>query len=422
MLEHAGCDDACGYLAALLGAVCYGSYGVPVKSASSTKVHPLVVQTYKTAVMFVASLVLCLREERPSWTPYGLASGLLSVCGGTLGILAIRNAGMAVSVGIWAGITVVMNFVWGILVFREPVRSLPGTVGAFFFLGVGLIGMARASSPPDPVATGVASGGDDDYNYDEDFGSDYGDGFPKEDDPAGFVGSVAATAATKKKGGQRAAEHGLTSRTKRGGAVAPAATVPSNDDGIDDDDAATEKNTGLPKALGRWSPTGFWAGATCAAANGLCAGSALVPLHYARRGGASDLSCYLSHALGALLANALLWGAWVAAAAIGVPGASPMPRCHAGDAGARLACAGVLAGAGMLGSLVATSSLGQAVGNSLVQAKILVAGLWGICYYGEIHGRRSIVGWFFCAALCVASILRLAHERKPPVRQEDILE
>jgi hypothetical protein len=39
-----------------------------------------------------------------------------------------------------------VNFVWGILVFHEPVHSVSGTCGTSFFLGLGLIGMTIFSS------------------------------------------------------------------------------------------------------------------------------------------------------------------------------------------------------------------------------------------------------------------------------------
>jgi len=41
----AGCTEACGWLAALLGVFCFGSYGVPIKSASNVvDVDPFVMQ------------------------------------------------------------------------------------------------------------------------------------------------------------------------------------------------------------------------------------------------------------------------------------------------------------------------------------------------------------------------------------------
>ena len=125
MLQLFKCEDACcGFITVIIGAICYGSYGDPIKATSSINAHPLVVQSYKTFVVFTASFIVFLAEEQPRWTSYGLLSGLFWVCGGTLGILAIQNAGIATLVRIWSIMMVMINFVWGILVFQKPVHLL----------------------------------------------------------------------------------------------------------------------------------------------------------------------------------------------------------------------------------------------------------------------------------------------------------
>eukprot|EP00542_Grammatophora_oceanica_P007675 CAMPEP_0194064292 /NCGR_PEP_ID=MMETSP0009_2-20130614/82597_1 /TAXON_ID=210454 /ORGANISM="Grammatophora oceanica, Strain CCMP 410" /LENGTH=51 /DNA_ID=CAMNT_0038716717 /DNA_START=17 /DNA_END=169 /DNA_ORIENTATION=- len=44
-----GCTDVCGWVAAVVAALTYGSYGVTIKEASKVgvEVSPLVMQTYK---------------------------------------------------------------------------------------------------------------------------------------------------------------------------------------------------------------------------------------------------------------------------------------------------------------------------------------------------------------------------------------
>ena len=149
MLQLFKCEDACyGFIMVIIGAICYGSYGDPIKATSSINAHPLVVQSYKTFVVFTASFIVFLAEEQPRWTSYGLLSGLFWVCGGTLGILAIQNAGIATLVRIWSIMMVMINFVWGILVFQKPVHLLSTTFGVFFLiLGIGLCGITKFSSP-----------------------------------------------------------------------------------------------------------------------------------------------------------------------------------------------------------------------------------------------------------------------------------
>jgi len=400
MLGSDRCDDTCGFLAASFGASCYGSYGVPVKATSSIDIHPLVVQSYKTGMVFATSLVIVFTAERPSWTSYGLLSGFLWVCGGTLGISAIRNAGMAAAVGIWSSIMVIMNFVWGILVFREPIHSLSGTCGAFLFLGVGLVGMTKFSSP--------GSMNKDDIMNEKHVDDDVG--------PIMVTKDVEFVA---KKERAFVGDQGLTSRTKRGaGAELTDSLVRPKDNSEDTsynndiaEKACTEKSVDLFHVFGR-SFTKWQAGAICAGLNGLLAGSSLVPLHYAKSEGYSDLSYYVSFTSGALVVNIILWVVFYLSRIMNASGKTSMPQWYVKELGFRLLLAGLLSNGGMLGSILAISSLGQAVGNSLIQLKIFISGLWGICYFQEIKDRQSTINWFLSATICVASILYLTNERR----------
>ena len=96
MFEGEGCGDPCGWLAAAIAALTYGSYGVPVKNTLDIDVHPLVFQSYKTVVLFSMSWIVLLLGEEAKWTGYGIFAGFLWVAGGTFGVVGIRNAGMAV--------------------------------------------------------------------------------------------------------------------------------------------------------------------------------------------------------------------------------------------------------------------------------------------------------------------------------------
>jgi len=73
--------------------------------------------------------------------------------------------------------------------------------------------------------------------------------------------------------------------------------------------------------------------------------------------------------------------------------------------------AGLLLTVGMFGAIFAITFLGQGVGNSLVQSKILISGLWGILYFKEVKDPTAIGKWFASATVCVASILWLSYER-----------
>ena len=107
-MSSSSCGDSCGFVTALVGAISYGSFGVPVKATLDVDVHPLVLQTYKSCVVFVTCWFVVLLGEAPKFTPLGLLSGLLWVLGGTGGIYAIRQAGMAIAVGTWASTMVLV--------------------------------------------------------------------------------------------------------------------------------------------------------------------------------------------------------------------------------------------------------------------------------------------------------------------------
>jgi Transmembrane family, TMEM144 of transporters len=73
--------------------------------------------------------------------------------------------------------------------------------------------------------------------------------------------------------------------------------------------------------------------------------------------------------------------------------------------------AGILLTVAMFGSILSVTYLGQGVGNSIVQAKILISGLWGILWFQEVRGFTSIVMWFLSATVSVAGIIWLSAER-----------
>lgn len=73
--------------------------------------------------------------------------------------------------------------------------------------------------------------------------------------------------------------------------------------------------------------------------------------------------------------------------------------------------AGLLNAIAMVGSVLAVTYLGQGVGNSVIQCKIIVSGMWGIYYYKEIDNPIAIRKWFISASLSVIGIVWLSRER-----------
>lgn len=108
--------------------------------------HPFVLQTYKSAMYFLTSWLVLLLGVEFKFTPWGIVSGMLWVTGGACGIFGIRNAGLAISVGTWSSITVLVSFSWGIFVFGEKVQSPRQTLLGVLLMILGFIGMTYFSS------------------------------------------------------------------------------------------------------------------------------------------------------------------------------------------------------------------------------------------------------------------------------------
>jgi len=257
--------------------LCYGTYGVPIKqTVKIPSVHPLILQSYKTIVMFALSWCVQLLGVPVSFTYWGIFSGLLWVLGGAGGIVAVRWAGMAAAVGTWASVMVLVNFVWGILIFQEPVANLPNTVAAFVLLGLGLIGMSRYSSPAMQ----------DDDNLDE-----------EDDDLSEQSSSLLSNSHSDIS--QRDTTIVLHRRTRSDDAAIEAAYL--------DIDAAEDEPPFDPETHFQIGGTVLRkrdAGIAGALFNGIMSGSALIPLHYSPLAGADYM---ISFASGGLIANLILW-------------------------------------------------------------------------------------------------------------------
>jgi glucose uptake protein GlcU len=426
--------DAFGFLAAFVGSICYGSYGVPIKATQSVDAHPLVLQSYRTIVVFVASTSIVRLFEEPTWTSYGLLAGLLEVCGGTAGIIAIRKAGIATAIGTWASVMIVVNFVWGILIFHEPVRSMSGTCGAFAMLGMGLVGMTISSSS--------TSGGKGNSNGIELQRTNVKD-IPISGAkylPSKSIDMTSLEDEFDDEGGGSMSTQRLISRKR----IEEVDEVVSASAIKEEEDIENSAECNLPEAnsisndkenRARWRLQNLFHklterqfGIFCAILNGVFGASAMVPLHYSKNQGFSELSYISSFVSGVLIANVFLWVIYFAfhCCCRSNPfrietlqkAFDALPQWHIKDLWFKLLIAGLLLTVGMFGSVLAISSLGQAVGNSLIQSKILISGLWGICCFHEIKDRRAIRNWFLSAILSVASILWLSLERQKILVEE----
>jgi glucose uptake protein GlcU len=398
-----GCSDSCGWLAGIVAALAYGSFGVPIRETKDIDVHPLVFQSYKTITMFMLSWLVIFMGIAPSWTSWGLVSGGLWVVGGTGGVLAIRMAGLAIAVGTWASVMIVINFLVGIVLFQEPVSDMFATLGAFLLLALGLVGMSLYSTPQ-PVDQLPST------EMTENIGPNQNE--VEEIDRALIVKRTSSyTGKIDHRDIQRRNEES-GSYGSSADADEPLFTIPRE---------PKEKDPDQVLLCGVFMKKRV-AGICGAIFNGVMTGSSLIPLHHAKTQGYGGANYMISYASGAIVMNCLIWGVFFAYTCyqtvqqdLNVPVLlhtfQVMPAWHFRKLWLPGFTSGVLLTIAMFGSILSVTYLGQGIGNSIVQAKILISGLWGIFWFREIRGMCIVTKWFLSASLTVAGILWLSAER-----------
>jgi hypothetical protein len=414
-----GCDDSCGWTAAVVAALAYGSFGVPIKETTRLQrplqVHPLVLQSYKTLTMFVLSwLVLPLLGVVPSFTPWGVLSGTLWVLGGTAGIYAIRKAGMAIAVGTWASIMIAVNFVWGILVFREPVHDMAGVALAFLLLAVGLVGMSYFAAPSASRENEEEDEEEGSSSSSLEAASDPTSSPPSSPDASPSSSFLELSAHDRRPSMlqvsnsrihsqfmHRPSGQSLTTNESKH-LSSEDVTLPSKPYRVlvdeyyesDDDRRLLSSQPRVPvlchRVYSRFSERTL--GIFGAVFNGLMTGSSLLPLHFAKHHGYGGANYMISFACGSLVANAGVWMVYAAYLVYSLPGHdvisaaatasrpsplltqawSSLPPWHLRELGGPGCAAGALLTVAMFGSILSVTYLGQGIGNSVIQSKILI--------------------------------------------------
>ena len=368
--------EAYGWAAAIMSMLAFGSFGVPIKSAAaqSVNIDPLVFQSYKTTMCFLTSwAVLLVPGQSFSFTMWGIVSGLFWVPAGVATIYAVKATGLAVGIAIGSSFIVLVSFTWGVLIFQEHVKSRAAACIAILLMILGLCGMAYFSSPHNVKAT---------------------------------VGDMEDYQAHTSNIGYREVQ---IERKKFDDAF-PA-------DGLE---SMTHDPSGVV-LCGRVLPNrslGIAAAAFC----GLWGGSVMVPMHYAPKAN-TGISYSISFGIGAALINLSLWvirflyhvvrTRSLRMAYNSLPSFHPRVMWRAGGT------SGTLWSIGNFFSMVAVDSLGQAVGYSVIQAGMLVSGLWGIFYFHEIVGFRRICNWMLSAMLTIVGIILLSFQHRDDVRVEN---
>ena len=74
------CSDACGWIAGIVAAISFGTFGVPIRSAKAKlKVDPLVMQSYKSLLCFITCWLVIPLGETFKFTPWGIGMCLMFV-------------------------------------------------------------------------------------------------------------------------------------------------------------------------------------------------------------------------------------------------------------------------------------------------------------------------------------------------------
>jgi len=80
------------------------------------------------------------------FTVWGILSAALWMVSSLLSIIAIQNAGLAVSQGVWSGCTIIISFLWGAVIFKQPMKSVGISVVGILLLLLGIAGISLAGS------------------------------------------------------------------------------------------------------------------------------------------------------------------------------------------------------------------------------------------------------------------------------------
>lgn len=472
-------DEVTGLIAAFLAALCFGSYGVPMKGEAATRVDvdPLVFQSYKAFTVFATSSILIYINNALSseyhydddidmttaadsshwtfhkwtfsdFTPWAFVSALLWVPGGTAGVYAIRRSGLAVSVGIWSCVIVILSFIWGVLIFKEKQKSRLGAFAAMTVLCLGLCGIAYFSSTEVDEAKGKMKRGGNTGERKQ----------PRQGECDDVVGESAPLIVDEKGENDSSDAASLDFETFPHCGQNPHChqavvdlRLPSFGTSINNNN---NHSNGKDHTRTTYHLSKYHIGLFMAVVNGVLAASIMVPLHYAPPNATRGIGYSMSFGIAAALVVLLFWmlrflvrsmdicirhegwsELWFVVGGnnedreqrtIGIPaslqilsriateslggGYWQMPSFHVKEMWRPGLTSGILFSMGSLFGIVGINNLGNFMGYSLSQSSMIISGLWGIFYYREIPGAMNMIGFLASSCIVFVGILLLANE------------
>lgn len=387
--------------ALVFATILHGSFTVPMKIRSLEKVavDPFVFQTYKTSMVLATCWIgLVLTGEPFVYTPWGILGGGFWVIGSTCGIFAVRNAGIAASVGIWSAVIVLTSYVWGVIVFGEKVRSEWESLAFILLLATGLVGMSAATSPRLSWCGWRSTSGGDGGGLLDSLSSTH------PTDPLteyGVDDFDYARIEEYEQEHERQREEIFDCSSKALSFV--------TDSRYSLDETGTPIRTGPIDVCGRRISRRI-AGMCCATMNGITAGASYIPLHYIDEN-TKGFSYVVSFAFGAVIAVQTLWIVRFSMLAYKTRSLEAafdkLPSFHFRVMMIPACASGVLWSCGNIGNIYAVTNMGEEVGLSVGQGALIVSGLWGIFWYEEILETWKKVLWFASAFLTGFTIYKI---------------
>lgn len=158
----------------------------------------------------------------------------------------------------------------------------------------------------------------------------------------------------------------------------------------------------------------FQAGLAVSAIGGLWGGSVMIPMKLCQAN-TSGLGYLISFSSGATVVTVALWllrflyhlhchrGSIKNAY-------QELPSFHLEEMWLPGGISGLLWSTGNLFSILSVHHLGAGVGYCVVQSSMLVGGVWGIFFFGEVSGKATIAKWFCSALVTISGIALLAYE------------
>ena len=395
------CTESCGWIAAFISAIAFGSFAVPIKgeAANSVDIDPLVMQTYKTTMCFLTSWLVLLFGQEFTYTPWGIVSGIFWIPGGTMAIFSVRNAGLAVSQGTWSSMIVAVSFVWGIFGFHESVKNKFFACMAVVIMIFGLCGMSYYSAPSIIAYNEVGRTDMSRVLY-----TSLNNGMGECDMDDSISDDLSSEHFQKiKQRGKIIVDSSNSSCDKE---------VSSLD--LDNVDSGEDHSQHYIHIFGK-KMNRRMAGLISAFACGIWGGSIMVPMHFAPSN-AGGMGYVISFGIGAAIVNLFLWIVRylynVYLAGSFKKGWEALPSFHFRVMWVPGAIAGSVWSIGNIASILSVHYLGEGVGYSLSQSAMLISGLWGIIWFREIRGTVIVAKWLLAAGLTVFSILLLSYEHK----------